>query len=506
MPKHPKKCYYVQTMKNKLKTLATKRNIIILIVILLLLGIFLFSRGGGNDANDTYTLKKADFEKHITLSGKVVAAQSVDLSFETSGVVAGVYKNVGEKVYKGTVLAALDSGELQASREKARADLLAAEAELNKLKSSSVNNLTDNTEVLNNKRAVVDAIVDAYTKADDAVRSKVDQYFKNPESVMPEIKYSFEDYFDRKSLINPARIVVEETLVKWKALVDKLTTENYSVDVLIDSRKYIYIVKDFLDLLSPAVNSFEVSSELTQTTIDKYKTDLYSARTNINSAISDMTSADEKLRVSLSDIPVQEAKVKAAQANVSGYDAQIRETLIIAPFAGIVSLQDAKVGQAVSASTKVAGMISENYEIELYVPEINIVGIKLGNKGTVTLDANPNKSFEATVTHIDPAETLKDGVANYKVKLAFVGNDPLIRSGMTADASVVTDSRSGVLSIPERATVNEEGKIYVWKKVTGEKNPAKTEINIGEKDGKGNVEVVSGLSEEDIILLTPVTE
>lgn len=489
-------------MQNKLKNLATKRNIIILAIIVVLLGIFLFSRNGSDGSNDIYTLKKADFEKRLTLSGKVVAAESVDLSFETSGVVAGVYKNVGDKVSKGTILTALDSGELQASREKARADLLAAEAELNKLKSTT----TDNTEVLNNKRAIVDAIVDAYTKSDDAIRSKVDQYFKNPETTSPEIKYSFEDYFERKALINPARIVVEETLIKWKALVGRLTIENYTENVLKDSRKYIYIVKDFLDLLSPAVNSFETSSELSQTTIDKYKTDLYSGRANINTAISDMTSAEEKLRISISDIPVQEAKVKAAEANVESFNAQIRKTLIIAPFEGIVSLQDAKVGQAFSSSVKVAGMISENYEIELYVPEINIIGIKLGNKGTITLDANPEKSFEAVVTHIDPAETLKDGVSNYKVKLAFAGNDPLIRSGMTADASVVTDLRSDILSIPERATINEDGKIFVWKKVSPEKEAVKTEIKTGEKDGKGNVEVLGGLSEDDIILLTPVTE
>jgi multidrug efflux pump subunit AcrA (membrane-fusion protein) len=307
-------------MKNKLKTLATKRNIIILAVILVLLGVFLFSRNGSNSANDTHTLKKADFEKRLTLSGKVVATESVDLAFETSGVVAGVYKKVGDKVYKGTTLAALDSGELQASREKARADLLAAEAELNKLKSN-----TDNTQVLSDKQSVVEAILDAYTNADDAVRSKIDQYFENG-ATAPEIKYTFEDYFSRKVIINEKRGDVEEALQKWAALVKNLSANNYNSDILSDSRKYLGVVKNLLDTLAPAISSFEISSDLSQSKIDKYISDLSTARTNINNAISTLTSSDDKLRGSLSDVPVFEAKVKAAKANVESFNANKKDS------------------------------------------------------------------------------------------------------------------------------------------------------------------------------------
>lgn len=488
-------------MNNKLKNFFTKRNTIILIGVLVILSWFLFFRGNNQNTNDIYSIKAGDFEKQIQLSGKVVSAESVELAFDTSGVVAAVYKKAGDNASQGEILAALDSSDLQASRSKAQADLLAAQAELNKLQSN-----TDSTEVLNNKQSLVDAISDAYIKSDDAIKNKTDQYFKDGDSSAPEIKYSFDNYFDLKAQINSQRVVVGETLLKWSNLVSTLTAENYSSQALSDSRKYILQVKNFLDLVAPAVNSFETSSELTQTSIDKYKSDLYSARSNVSSAISAMTSADEKLRTSISDIPVQEAKVKAAQANVDSYNAQIKKTLIVAPFSGVVSLQDAKAGESVSSNAKIAAMISPNYEIELYVPEINILGVKLGDKGTVTLDAYPNKNFEATVSHIDPAETLKDGVANYKVKLAFNTNDPLIRSGMTADVVIVTETRQNILVVPERATINENGKIFVWKKVSGEKNPVKTEISLGEKDGKGNAEVIGGVSEGDNILLTPITQ
>ncbi len=467
-------------------------SITVLVVIIILLVVW--GRKASTDSG-AYTAKLADFTKVVSVSGKVIPVSTVDLSFETSGTVASVPKDVGATAVKGDIIAALDSSEVSASRDKAYADLLSAQAELAKLQSGSYD------QVSLDKQQVINTIIDAYTKSDDAVRNKVDQFFNDGRNLSPKIKYDFYNSSEDKYQINDDRRNVEDSLVAFDLFANSLTTDTYKNDDIKTAEGFVKTIKNFLDEVSLAVNSFILSDGLTQTMVDKYKSDVATARTNVTGALLNLASYEDKLRSSISDIPVQEAKVKAAEANVKSFDAQIAKTRIVAPFAGVVSYQDAKVGGAVSASSKVASLISTDLQIEVYVPEISIPGILVGNKATVTLDAYPDVSFDATVSHIDPAETVKDGVSNYKVNLVFTSTDPRIRSGLTGDVSIETEKRANILSIGERSLITDSGHYYVYKK--GKDDYVKTEVQIGVKDGRGNVEITSGLVPGDVIELTP---
>jgi HlyD family secretion protein len=262
------------------------------------------------------------------------------------------------------------------------------------------------------------------------------------------------------------------------------------------------VVKLFLNDVSRAVNNFETNNTLSQTTIDKYKNDVALARTNINTALGVMTTGQESIRSTSSGKSVQEAKVKSFQASVDSIKTQIEKTYIRAPFSGIVSKQDAKVGEAVSGSMSLVSLISESYEIEAYIPELNISGVDVKDKARVNLDAfGTSAEFGAVVIQIDPAETVKDGVATYKVRLAFENADSRIKPGMTANIKIETGKKDNVSILPLRAIVTKGGQSFVQVKTNDE--PIEKEIKIGEKDSKGNVEVISGLISEDQVLLNP---
>ncbi|MES2223518.1 MAG: efflux RND transporter periplasmic adaptor subunit [Patescibacteria group bacterium] len=480
----------------KIKTfLKSKVGILVIVALVIIISVLVFK--GKSGASETVSISKGDFTKVVSVSGKVIAVNNVDLSFETGGTVAAVYKNVGDKVRSGEMIAALNSSDLIAQRDVAEADLEGAKAEL-----SRITNNESSSDVSINKEQAINAIADAYTTADDAVHNKVDQFFENPRTG-PEIKYTFYDYFSTKTKINDSREQIETDLQNFGILANSLNVNNYSNQKLTDAKKYIQKVKMFLDIVAPAVNSFEESNVLTNSMISEYRADVALARSNINTTLSDLTTYEDKLRGSVSDISIQQAKVSSKEANVRTYDAQIAKTIIYAPFDGTLSLQDAKVGESVAAHTKVSALISSGLQVEVYIPEISIPGVNLGNKAKVTLDAYPDASFDAVVTHIDPAETLKDGVSNYKLELNFVTADPRIISGLTGDVTIETQKKSGIISVGERSIVTDADKYYVYLKTKD--NPVKTEVNLGIKDGKGNVEVLSGLNEGDIILLNPPT-
>jgi len=484
----------MQTIKKFFKEVPKKY--LFIVAVLVVVGLFIALRGSGSES-DTVTLSRADFVKTVSVSGKVVAEQHVDLSFETSGTVYRVNKKAGDNVYRGEVIAALDASDVLASKQRAEADVLAARAELTKIESNSSQDSQSDAD----KQKLVNAISSAYTKSDDAVRNKVDQYFRDGSLSNPRITYTFFDYQNRQGEINIGRADVEKVLIKFKALVSEITASNYTPSKLADAKTHLLKVKSFLDLLAPAVNSFEVGGSQSQTSVDKYKSDLATARFNINESIELITTGERSLQTSVGDVEVQKAKVASSEAVVRGYDADLSKMVIIAPFSGVVSVQDAKVGESVSAHSVMVKLISKELSVEAYIPEISLPGLAVSNHALVTLDAYPNAVFDATVTHVDPAETVRDGVSNYKVDLTFTTSDPRVRSGLTGDVSIETEKRSSVLSAPERAIVSVLDKHYVYKKTKDDQ--IKTEVVLGARDGKGSIEVTSGVSEGDEILLNP---
>ncbi len=460
---------------------------------------FVVFGGGSSDGSDTTQVTFGDLVRTVHVSGKVIPNQSADLSFERGGTVSRVVKKSGDAVYAGEVIVELDQSSTRASYLKAQADLEAARAELAKVSGTG----DTQTKTENATRKIVQEIVDSYTQADDAIHNKIDQFFDDPRSANPEINFAFDDY-DLRDSINVDRVVMEDLLKTWKASVSKLTLETYSLQYFNEAKAHLSTILSFLNDIARAVNSFEANQSLTQTTIDKYKTDVSTARSNINAAMSALITVGDTLRESVSDVPVQKARVLSAEATVASYRADLDKMVLRAPFSGIVSKQDAEVGEAVSANTKIVSVISNDYQIEAFIPEVSVAGVSIGNIAQVKLDAyTARDTFVARITHLDPAETIKDGVSTYKVNLVFDAPDSRIKSGMTTNIEIETQRKSEVILVPKRAVVEENDMSFVYVVSGDSKNQEKRTIEIGLSDSEGNVEVLSGLVSGESVLINP---
>ena len=140
------------------------------------------------------------------------------------------------------------------------------------------------------------------------------------------------------------------------------------------------------------------------------------------------------------------------------------------------------------------------FQIESYVPEINIALIAVRDKASVTLDAYGEKIFPASVVSIDPAETVRDGVSTYRAMLQFDAQNPLIKSGMTANVSITTDTKESALAVPQGLVVYRDGKMFV--RVLVDKSTVEREVTLGGVSSLGEVEILSGLKEGDTIITT----
>ncbi|MCK5590872.1 MAG: HlyD family efflux transporter periplasmic adaptor subunit, partial [Candidatus Pacebacteria bacterium] len=138
-------------------------------------------------------------------------------------------------------------------------------------------------------------------------------------------------------------------------------------------------------------------------------------------------------------LTTQNARIVAAYAQQDLIQAQIYTMILRAPIDGVVTKQDARNGVFVQAGSIVASVISKNsYEVEIFIPEVDISKVSIGDVVEITLDAYTNEDiFVATVASIDPAETVIEGVSTYRVTVVFSdGEDERIKSGMTADSSI----------------------------------------------------------------------
>ena len=169
------------------------------------------------------------------------------------------------------------------------------------------------------------------------------------------------------------------------------------------------------------------------------------------------------------------AAVNSAQANVVAAQAQLSSSMtnrdravIRSPVSGVVLARQVEPGQTVAASfnTPTLFVIAEDLsvmQLRVAIDEADVGQVRAGQKADFTVDAYPGRRFPATVERIDLASTntataaqtgaqqQANAVISYEARLAVANADGLLRPGMTATATVRTESTGKRLLVPNGA-------------------------------------------------------
>ncbi len=487
----------------------------VLIAIVFVVLIIIIFAGKKLPALESVTVEKRSVIEKVSATGNVKPFSDLNLSFEVSGKITNVYANVGDKVYKGQAIIQLDSSEIYANYSQALANLSAEQSRLLEVqRGSRPEELTISKSLLDDtKTTLEDKIADAYTKADDAIRNNTDQMFDNPRG--PNVKINiFINNFQLENDLLIARQDIEFILNDWniKGSTLPIKTTYSNLDK----------IKVFLDNLALGVNALNTNSNISQAIIDKYKAALSSARSSVGAAYSNLNIADSSfnsaklnydLKIAgntLEAISAQEAKVAQMQAQVDAAKAQLAKRVIYAPITGLIVKQEAKVGEIATPNNIIVSVISYGeYEVESFIPEADIAKVKVGDLASSTLDAYGSDTFfDTEVIKIDPGETVIENVPTYKVTLRFASSsDSRIKSGMTANLDILTNSRINVLAVPSRSVYSIDNKKYVklidLHDLSDLKNVIEKEVVTGIRGVDGYIEIVSGIKEGDKILASP---
>jgi len=515
-------------LKNIYKQLIKKRIIVIAgAIILLIIGLFFF-KGNKESEYNLATAERGSIREEVSVTGKIEAIESIDLSFRATGNVSQVLIETGDNVKKGQILASLENNDLWAQLRQSQANLEAEEAKLQELKKGTRQETIDikqaelskaEQDLDNYYQDIFNTLNDAYSKAEEAIKIDIKDIFLGAEAANSYI-LNFDTCVSNEmaSDVGYLRLVSERTLKEWKNEMSDLNSDSSREELDLSTRNakvYLLVFKNFFEKLG---NVLLADCSYSNPNLDIHRTNtndgrnlIITAITNINNLEQNIASQSllvEKIQNELDlllsgstkeEIIIQEAKVKSAEANVSNYYAIIEKTIIRAPINGFIAKKEIKKGEVVLANIPVISLMAEKgLQIKTYVPEVDVSKVKIGDRVLMTLDAFPREEFFGEIVHIDSAETIVDGVVYYKVKSTIDTKDTNVKSGMTADIIIITDSKEDVLIIPRRAVTEKDGKSMV--KVPVNEDFQEIEVETGLVGSDGNIEIISGLKEGDEVI------
>ena len=285
------------------------------------------------------------------------------------------------------------------------------------------------------------------------------------------------------------------------------------------------VSKLFVDYNS-VVKKGQVIAELDKTNLmsqlNTAKTQLATAQSQLNYQTANykryktlfekgLVAADDFDNAKLSYTQAKE-QVVSAKEEVQRAQTNLGYATITSPIDGVVLSKSVEEGQTVAASFSTPELFTiaqdlTNMQVVADVDEADIGDVKEGERVTFTVDAYPDDTFEGKVKQVRQEATTTNNVVTYEVVISAPNADLKLKPGLTANVTIYTAERKGVLSVPSKAlrfTPQKEtvGKMKIVD-VANTKNKVWTiegnsivahKVIIGMTDGT-NTQIVGGIAE-----------
>ncbi len=530
-----------------------KKWIYIVGIIVLLVGGFAYAQSQKQNEGpsyETFVVERGTLTQTVDASGNVKSADELDLRFESSGRIAKIYTEIDAQVRAGTLLADLNLSEVNARIGEASAGVGQAQANLSQIKAAGQDAIT------NAKAAVEKALInlklseggmdseivrDTYNDAFALlvqIQATISQAITDVDNILGIDNEFVNDAFEtqlgvqKPSTLTSARnqyllATIDQNAFDAKANSLSLGSSQSDIDAAIMvADKVLTSTKDLLYQISEVLNASPAVGGLTQTLLDTMKSSISSERSLVTTKLTTLISQRQAIQdakssyttnsvlyeqakqnlinaenKAVADVAAYEASIRSSQASVGAAVASRNKSRIVAPIAGKVAKVAFKPGEFVTSQDVVIKLVSPRFEVEVDIPETDIVKIANGVSTTVTLDAYGNDvKFTGVVTEIETGETVIQDVVYYKVTVVLEERTEYqILNGMTADVMFFTENKDNVLFIPQRAIRSEDSTKLV--RILENGQVREVEVVTGLRGDDGLIEILSGLeSGQEIVI------
>lgn len=441
------------------------------IIVLFFIVLVLVKNNDTDSVINPYTVGVKNIVDQVVLSGRTESINSVSLGFADSGRVHKVFVTEGQIVKKGQVLAELETSDLTAQLSSAKAELTIARANMRSVNSQQ------GSLVETAKRALYGSL-EAY-----------------PLDIFSPLKAPtvYGSYTGNET--GEYLLEIYASSGNSGAAVQYSGLESGVVALTTDSRVALGTKGLFIQF--PSSSGYATTKWVIP--VPNNRSSSYATLKNAY----DTAVASRNVAVGNESLSLLQARVDQALATVDQINSAITRRKIVAPFSGTISSVDLKEGESTIGISKdtspgVSMLATDQYKVVIKIPEIDVARVVSNTPVVINLDAyGQDVNFAGTLTAINPAETIIDGVPVYEGTVLFNEKDNRVRSGMTATVTIKIDEKDNIIAIPGNYILEDKSARKFYANVVDVQNDNKiteTEIKIGIRGSDGLTEVLSGLN------------
>lgn len=208
------------------------------------------------------------------------------------------------------------------------------------------------------------------------------------------------------------------------------------------------------------------------------------------------------------EIAQARGQLQQAQGTLQVIESQINDTILRAPFAGVITRIYAEPGAFVTPTTSgstVSSATSSSVlalgaanQVVAKVPESNLPQLTLGQPAKIIADAYPEQPFTGRIRQIAVQSVVEQNVNSFEVRLAVNDPERRLRAGMNTAVTFQVGMLTDALVVPTVAIVRQERRTGVWLAGDPPKfQPIRTGASVRDK-----TVVLEGLQAGETVLLS----
>ncbi len=395
------------------------------------------------------TVSQMDISNSISVTGTIKANDSRTLSTLVSNTeVLTVSVEVGDYVEVGDPICTFDTSNIEKNIAKLKRQIAVNNAkatlELAKANTQVAWAMEDMADNQADAQYDVNSAIRNYQAQENAVQDAIDN-LEAKERALDDAEDAYDDYKDSQTVSD---------------------SEDEK-----DADDYKNAIKDAQSAVDSAQRSLENAQNSLQGTIDEYNKTLDN--------ISDQTRTDART------ISTNQASVISTQLNnmltnddaeqqIEDYEESLSDYVVTAPIAGLVTSVSVEVGDKYEEKNTICVIQDDtSYIVSGTVDQYDISSLAEGMSCVIKTDATGDDELTGKLTFVSPvpeettstagsSSSSSSSSTNYPIEIALDKRDDRLRIGMTAETSVLTESRKGVLAVPYNAIEEDsDGTTYI---------------------------------------------
>jgi HlyD family secretion protein len=462
----------------------------------------------------TAMASQGSIEELVSATGNVQAERQAILAFETSGRIAQVLVSVGEPVEVGQVLAQLDTDSLDWQIVRAQASLDTAQARLEQAQTPA------SEEELASAQAALDSAITSYERTKEgasqeelaSARAALSSAQANYDKV--KAGPTKEDLAAAQAALDSAKASVQQAQASYDRIKHRpdaqmqpeaLNLQNATISLEQAQANYDAAANrpTESELASAQAQVAQAKATLAQLEERPTESELASADAQVAQAEATLTQLLERPKPE--DVAVFQAQIDEAAIALAQAQAQLEDTMLVAPFAGTILTTQIQEGEwATPGAPAITLAATEPLILDVNVDEVDVAQLAEGQAAYLSFDALRAIQAEpvlGTITRIAPSASNVGGAVAYSVEISFSPGELPIRLGMTADIDMVVGSADDALLVPNRAIEadRQANRYFVTRKLP-DGTLQRLEVRIGLRD-ESQTQILEGLSEGDVVVL-----